>query len=99
MDKWKKENEKALLLCDKLIFPSESAREVMVSIFPSIEEKTVVIPHGSDLVKSGRSDAALQGPFEKSRRVHTHLDQVPGTRRGFNYVTGWAYLEGLTMLR
>ena len=94
LDKWKKENEKALLLCDKLIFPSESAREVMVSIFPSIEEKTVVIPHGSDLVKSGRSDAALQGPFEKSRRVHTHLDQVPGTRRGFNYVTGWAYLEG-----
>lgn len=95
LDKWRNENESALKLCERLIFPSESARDIMMTVFPSLKEKTLVINHGSDLVENSKTVAVLSGPIEKTKKVHTHLDQVPGTNRGFNYVTGWAYLEGV----
>lgn len=91
LERWRKENEKALNLCDKIIFPSESAKKVVTDIFPSLEKRSIVIPHGSDLVKNEKASAKLGGEIEKSKDVKTHLDQVPGTKRGFNYVTGWAY--------
>lgn len=94
LPKWRKENERALQFCEKLIFPSESAKKIMTDIYPSLAEKSLVIGHGSDLVKNAKTATVLPSEPEKSKRVKTHLDQVPGTNRGFNYVTGWAYLDG-----
>ena len=91
IEKWRRENERALSLCERLIFPSESARQVVMDVFPSLERKAMVIPHGSDLVKNEKRSIVLKGEIEKTKDVKTHLDQVPGTKRGFNYVTGWAY--------
>lgn len=91
LGRWRKENEKALNLCEKIIFPSDSARKVVMDIFPSLAGKSLVISHGSDLVKNEKKVTVLKGEIEKSKDVKTHLDQVPGTKRGFNYVTGWAY--------
>ena len=91
LERWRTENEKALQYCDKIIFPSESARRVVADIFPSLEKKSMVISHGSDLVKNEKISTEIKGEIEKSRDVKTHLDQVPGTKRGFNYVTGWGY--------
>lgn len=91
LEKWRKENEKALNHCDRIIFPSESAKKVVTDIFPSLEKKSIVISHGSDLVKNEKASTELGGEIERSKDVKTHLDQVPGTKRGFNYVTGWAY--------
>ena len=93
MEKWQRENERALNLCERIIFPSESAKSVVTAIFPSLMGKSLVISHGSDLVKNEKSSLVLHGEIEKSKRVKTHLDQVPGTKRGFNYVTGWAYFD------
>lgn len=92
--KWRTENERALKTCHSLIFPSKSARDIIVSLFPALADKAVIIGHGSDLVKNKKNAITITGEITKSRRVHTHLDQVPGSNRGFNYVTGWAYLEG-----
>ena len=91
LERWRKENEKALNLCERIIFPSASAKKVVTDIFPSLEKKSMVISHGSDLVKNEKISTVLKGEIEKSKDVKTHLDQVPGTKRGFNYVTGWAY--------
>ena len=43
---WRRENKKALSLCRKLIFPSASARDIMLSYFPDLKEKCMVIGHG-----------------------------------------------------
>ncbi len=91
--KWRKENEQALSLCEQILFPSKSAMEVVTGIFPSLKEKSKVIGHGSDLVKDEKKMMEDFAEPEKSKRVKTHLDQIPGTKRGFNYVTGWAYLD------
>ncbi len=93
LEKWRRENERALALCERLIFPSESAKKVVTDIFPSLTAKSMVIPHGSDLVKNEKKAVALPKEPEKTKDVKTHLDQVPGTKRGFNYVTGWAYYD------
>ena len=91
--KWRKENEKALLLCSQMILPSESARKVMAAVFPSLESRMTVMNHGSDLVENTKTSVVITAPIQKSKKVKTHLDQVPGVNRGFNYVTGWAYYE------
>ena len=107
LEKWRRENEQALRLCERLIFPSESAKDIVMSVFPALQEKAMVITHGSDFVENTKIKEELRSSFEntriedgtrefeKTKRIKTHLDQVPGSNRGFNYVTGWAYLEGI----
>lgn len=94
LEKWQKESLKGLSCCSKLIFPSESARTIMTNIFPDIKDKGVVIPHGSDYVGYEQDSEVTPRAVEKSAGVHSHLDRMPGTHGGFNYICGWAYLDG-----
>lgn len=106
---WREENLRALSCCQSLIFPSESAKEVMLSAFPELASKAMVIPHGSG--EAGRKDPALKAGYdsashmphgdnagdmeaEKTASMKSSLDQMPGQDGGFSYVTGWAYIEG-----
>lgn len=96
IDRWRRENLRALSVCGKLIFPSESAEAVMMQAFPELESRSVVIPHGSGdpMEKAGHTVVKGTVSAKRTNRMHTHLDQMPGRDGGFNYVTGWAYLEG-----
>ena len=44
---WQSENLKALLLCTQLFIPSESAKKIITNIYPELEQKLNVIPHGT----------------------------------------------------
>lgn len=96
IDRWRQENEKALKLADRLIFPSASAEEVMLSAFPELKDRSMVIQHGSGDSKSADAGSAAEGqlPAEKTDKQICRIDRLPGQDGGFSYVTGWAYLEG-----
>lgn len=97
MKRWREENERALLVCQKLFFPSESAKSIMCQAFPSLitQEKAVVIAHGTDRAFSKTLKVPLPSGIRRTDRVHARLDQMPGDGGSFHYISGWAYLEGV----
>ena len=48
-ENWIKDHEEALMLCDRIFLPSESIQQIMMSTYPKVADKMVVIPHGLDL--------------------------------------------------
>ena len=92
---WRKENEKALSLCRKLIFPSKSARDIMLHYFPSLKDKCMVIYHGEDKLERDIIHVPSPDKAQKNGKLHIRLDRVPGADQGLNDVKGWAYLEGV----
>ena len=94
MQRWREENIRALDCCQKIVFPSASARKIMCEAFPSLEQKSVVIAHGTDRVSSGTVPAAIPARILRTNRMHTRLDQMPGDGTSFHYISGWAYIDG-----
>lgn len=92
---WRRENKKALSLCRKLIFPSASARDIMLSYFPDLKEKCMVIGHGEDKLERDIIHVPSPEKFQKNAGLHVRLDRVPGADQGLNDIKGWAYLEGV----
>lgn len=92
--RWREENAKALERCEKIIFPSDSARRIMCEAFPLLETKSMTISHGTDPISAKAALAEDLEPVMKTDRVHSRLDQLPGDGGSFHYISGWAYLEG-----
>lgn len=92
--RWRDEISGALRVCEKIVFPSKSAMKIMCSVYPSLEKKSVVIGHGTDIVPSGSVLTKAPANIVKTSRMHTRLDQMPGEGGSFHYIAGWAYLEG-----
>lgn len=94
LSKWRRESERALADCCHLIFPSESAKKIMCEAFPFMEQKGIVVEHGTDKVTSGTVVVEPPAKIHRTDRVHARLDQMPGDGGSFHYISGWAYLEG-----
>ena len=94
MKRWREEHGRALQDCQKLFFPSESAKKIMCGAFPFLKEKGVVIGHGCDRVPSGTAQVKLPSGIRRTERMHSRLDQMPGNGQSFHYISGWAYLDG-----
>ena len=91
--KWREMCHEALLGCDRILFPSQSAMNLTLRVYPDLEERSRVIEHGTDAVSSGSTLNKEDPEVTKSGAVHSRLDQQPGTEGGFHYIAGWAYLE------
>ena len=91
---WRERCHEALLCCDRILFPSASARDLMLQVYPDLGERSAVIEHGTDASSSGSTLNEETGDAVRTDRVHTRLDQQPGNEGGFHYIAGWAYLEG-----
>lgn len=93
---WRRENEKALSLCRKLIFPSESARDIMLHYFPALKEKCMVIYHGEDKLERDVIHVPSPEKAKRNGKLTIKLDRVVGADQGLNDIKGWAYLEGVS---
>lgn len=91
--RWRRMCHEALLCCDRILFPSRSAMDLMLQVYPDLEERSVVIEHGTDEVTSGNTLEDESPEVTRSRTMHSRLDQQPGAEGGFHYIAGWAYLE------
>ena len=92
--RWRQMCHEALLACDRILFPSESAKDLMLQVYPDLEERSMVIEHGTDAVASGSTLEQESGDVIRTDRMHSRLDQQPSAEGGFHYIAGWAWLEG-----
>ena len=92
---WRRENEKALSLCRKLYFPSESAKDIMLHYYPALKDKCMVIYHGEDKLERDVIHVPAPGGAKKHPKLTVKLDRVVGADQGLNDIKGWAYLEGV----
>lgn len=51
MSEWRREQEQALNLSDKIFVPSENAKEIFLAYYPNLSSKMCVITHGSKQFK------------------------------------------------
>lgn len=85
MDEWRKNANEALLLSDSIVSPSEYAKDIYIQYFPKLEEKIVVIEHGSDY------DIKL--PDVKANAVcKYYIDSPFDSSVGTKLIRGWAYI-------
>ena len=93
--KWREMCHEALLGCSRILFPSQSAKNLTLRVYPDLEERSIVIEHGTDAVGSGSTLNEERSEVTRSAAMHSRLDQQPGEEGGFHYIAGWAYLENV----
>lgn len=91
---WRRRHERALKMCRELIFPSQSARDIILQYYPELEPRCRVIYHGEDRTERAVVHAAPQAAV-RNPALKIKLDRVVGADQGLNDIKGWAYLEGV----
>jgi len=91
--KWR-ENAKCVLMgCDKLIVPSEAAKEVYSEYYPEVQDKIQVIEHG---LKIDADEIDLKDKVvKKTYAVKQCFDVWFADESAPHEVRGWAYLAGV----
>lgn len=89
LNKWRRESEKALQLCKKIIAPSFSVKEIFSEFYESIKDKIIVIEHGIQIQKIEIDENKIK----KSEKLKCYLEQYP--QGNDNSFLGWAYYEGV----
>lgn len=92
---WRREHGRALEQCREIIFPSESAMEIMLQYYPQLRKKCRVIAHGEDRMTREACCKMPQGKIVKNKELRVKLDRVIGEDHGLGDVKGWAYLPGI----
>lgn len=94
---WRREHEKALDICRLLIFPSESARDILLGYYPGFADKSRVIYHGEDKLERKTVHAPVPQGAKKHPGLKVKMDHVAAAsgQKGLNDIKGWAYLAGV----
>lgn len=89
---WRNTAKEMLGYCDRLIFPSYSAKEIMENYYPQFGEKMQVIYHGlSEIVNSDKLKNSVKlDQAVVTDKVEWNLDETFGM--------GWALLRGKSSL-
>ena len=90
---WRKDNEKALLMCDVIVVPSESAKKIIVRYFPALKSKVTVIEHGENLVKNVPEENVKN--LIEGIPIQGSIDYCMNHPRQINTISGWGYIEGV----
>lgn len=64
MSNWRRENERALELCQKIIVPSKSMNQILIQYYPELEEKLKIIEHGTETGNPGEQKEEYKDPFK-----------------------------------
>ncbi len=91
--KWRPLCRHMLELCDRIIIPSEAAKNLVNLYHPGLDKKMTVIEHGMELAetKIELSNEEIQ-VFDK---VHVSWDAILEDSQNPYTVRGWAYIEGV----
>lgn len=93
---WRRQHEKALKSCKELIFPSQSAMDIILQYYPELKPRCRVIYHGEDRTERAVVHAAPEAAAVRNPALRIRLDRVVGADQGLNDIKGWAYLEGVS---
>lgn len=91
IEQWRSRFKTCLGLCEKILVPSQNAKNIYISYFPQMADKIMVIEHGYDLQREICFEGT--GTVLNDSRFRYNIEQTE--RRGFcTRVEGWALLEG-----
>ena|GEM_PF-26475 len=90
-DKWRTENHKALSICDKIVFPSNSTRELFLGYYRDLESKCTVIEHGRDFAYT--EPKTNIGNVIISKNVIFNIDNLFNNPLQPDEIVGWALLD------
>ena len=93
LPEWRKEFEKALKLCDKIIFPHESCMDIILSYYPSLRENSIVIHHGIDFDKVTEKTIS-KSEIEINPQIEGKIDLSDIYENRCVVIDGWAVLKG-----
>ena len=88
---WRKKCKEALEICDLLIAPSQSAKDIYAEYYPELREKIKVIYHGADV-----SEEQLKS-FGKEINGKIEF-RIENCFRNGNNINGWAFVKGIDSL-
>lgn len=94
LKKWREENQKALALCAKIVTPSESAKEIFLTYFPSLKEKMQVIAHGSQQLEYVEKQFQVE-QIVQSSDISQNIDYAFDFPMSSSMIVGWGYLSGV----
>lgn len=97
MNKWRQECHEVLSICDKLITPSNSAKEIYGMYYPDIADKIVVIYHGSEFVEREHEEVVI-GDVRTDSRVTCNWDHIFTYNGDSNAVIGWCVLDNVNSM-
>lgn len=92
---WRREQEKALSICSRIVFPSEAARDILLHYYPVLAEKSLVIPHGEDYQEGDTDTVSVPAHVQRHPDLMVKMDPAVNRRQGLNGIKGWAYLAGV----
>ena len=90
---WREQHRKIMELCDYIIAPSESTRQVYYEIYPEIQNRILVIEHGRDWTK-GNKECMYEEPIQTCY-VKVQIENVFEEESDRDAIAGWAFLEGV----
>jgi GT2 family glycosyltransferase/glycosyltransferase involved in cell wall biosynthesis len=86
---WRQECEKALKLCDKIITPSDVARNIVLKYYPDLHDKIQVIEHGSDNLYLEHETNLKNVIITDDCKVY--IEKMFSDNQ--NFISGWAYIQ------
>jgi len=93
IQEWRRQCESVFSCCEKLIVPSEAAKEVYLNYYPELADKITVIEHGLEIESKEVSVTEMQ--ICKTSAVKHYYDKFFSDETNPYAVSGWAYLLGV----
>lgn len=91
LDNWRKESYHILLGADKIIAPSNSAKDNYLLYYPQLEDKIVVIEHGSDAINTAE---IYDEKVVVTDNIHYYIEYACQDKKGNLKIKGWAFIDG-----
>lgn len=97
IEEWRKENYTALSLCETIVFPSESAKQMFIRIYPTLIDKACVITHGVALDNRENEYET----FRKTRKpiisndIYVNVESTFNKKIASESLSGWAVYNGI----
>lgn len=95
---WRRKNREVLQKSAQIVVPSQSAREIIGTYFPELQEKICVIEHGSDIeekkeIKKKVKEAVI------THNVKTYIEELQIKRNSFLTIKAWTFEDGQNMAK
>ena len=90
---WRENARRIFAKCDKLVVPSQAAKDVYLQYYPELDEKIIVIEHGLEIEEENLDIS--NKPVQETAAVQQCFDVLFSDTSNPYAVNGWAYLSGV----
>lgn len=93
---WRKKSREVLQKSVQIVVPSSSAKQIIGSYFPELQEKICVIEHGSDGYEKKDTKVELESAAI-THNVKTYIEELQIKKERALLIKGWTFEDGQNM--